>query len=107
MKEQTKTLHANQQITFQVNFKKISIAQTDPTYPQGTFFLCGARMFDDDTSDAYPDPTEDSTYVLYISPLTNTTMIAKINENRTYDILNPLAYYVLDQTTNFTYISRF
>jgi hypothetical protein len=98
MKTQTKTLNPNQQITFQINFKKMT---------EGTNFLCCARMFDDDTSDAYPDPTEDTTHVLLISPLTNTTIIAKIKENKTLDLLNPAAWTVLGQSTEQTYILNF
>lgn len=104
MKEQSKIIPPNHIITFQVNFKKISLAEGGQ-YPMGTFFLCGTRMFIPDTSDAYPDPTVDSTYALYISPLTSTTMIAKFAGDLV--VLNPAAWTVLGMTTDFEYYLEF
>ena len=105
MKEQSKKIPPNHIITFQVNFKKITTAGAEGQYPMGTFFLCGTRMYAPDTSDAYPDPTVDSTYALAILPLVNTTMIAKFAGDLV--VLNPAAWTVLGSTTDFEYFLEF
>ncbi len=97
--EQSDYIDPNQVITFNVNFKKMTIVDGGQ-YPMGTFFICGARMQAGE-GDAYPDPTEDSTYVVYISPLTNTTGIARFAGELV--VLNPQAWTWLGQSTDFEY----
>ncbi len=97
--EQSDYIDPNQVITFNVNFKKITVVDGGQ-YPMGTFFICGARMQAGE-GDAYPDPTVDSTYVVYISPLTNTTGIARFAGELV--VLNPMAWTWLGQSTDFEY----
>jgi hypothetical protein len=67
----------------------------------GTFFLACSGMRRTDQTDAWPDPTEDSTYAVYISPLTNTTAIVKFGGELV--VLNPGAWTYLGQSTEFEY----
>jgi hypothetical protein len=76
IKKQNPNVPANQDLTFQVNFTKFTLVEGG-TYPMGTFFILGTRMFNPDTGRGYGDPIEDSTYVLYISPLTDQVNVAK------------------------------
>jgi hypothetical protein len=90
----------NQVVTFNVNFKKISMVDGGQ-YPFGSFFLCGARLQAGE-GDEYPDPTVDSTYALFIAPLANMTAIVKFSGELT--VLNPAAWtYLTPQSTDFEY----
>ncbi len=100
MKAQNANIPYNQDLTFRVNFKKFTNVEGG-SYPMGTFFICGTRMFNPDTGRGYGDPIADSTYVLYISPLTNTTMIAKCWGDLV--ILDPSAWTPIGVSTDFTY----
>ena len=91
---------ANHVISFTVNFKKMTIVDGGG-YPMGTFFLCADGMRRSDSTDVWPDPTEDSTYAVYISPLTNTTAIVKFGGE--LNVLNPAAWTYLIQTTDMEY----
>ena len=91
---------ANHVISFTVNFKKMTL-QDGGGYPMGTFFLCADGMRRADSTDVWADPTEDSTYAVYISPLTNTTAIVKFGGE--LNVLNPAAWTYLGQSTDFEY----
>lgn len=100
MIEQSEFLDPNQEITFNVNFKKISLVDGG-AYTTGTFFLLGARIQTRD-DDAYPDPTVDSTYALIIAPLANMTAIVKFAGE--LNVLNPAAWtWLTPQSTDFEY----
>ncbi len=101
IKEQNANTSPNQDLTFQVNFKSATLVEGG-TYPMGTFFICGTRMFNPDTGRGYGDPIEDSTYVLYISPLTNTTAVAKFSGELA--VLDPSGWtYLAAPSTDFEY----
>ena len=91
---------ANHVISFTVNFRKMTAVEGGG-YPMGTFFLACSGMRRTDQTDAWPDPTEDSTYAVYISPLTNTTAIVKFGGELV--VLNPGAWTYLGQSTEFEY----
>jgi len=87
----------NSEITFNVNFKKI----------ESSFFAVSMRMVQRDTSETYPDsdPTEEGSYVVMISPLTQQIMIARVlgvdEGGAEYDFLNPATWKPLAATTDF------
>jgi len=88
----------NQIVTFNVNFKKISVVEGGQ-YEMGTFFLCGARL---KAESEYPDPTVDSTYALFIAPLANITAIVKFAGE--LNVLNPASWtWLTPQSTDFEY----
>ena len=90
----------NLALTFNVNFKKISVVDGGQ-YAMGTFFLCGFRL-QAGNGDAYPDPTVDSTYALFIAPLANMTAIVKFAGDLV--VLNPAAWtWLTPQSTDFEY----
>ena len=100
MREQSEFNDPNQLISFNVNFKKMSVVE-DGQYPMGTFFACGARI-QTRGDDAYPDPTVDSTYVLFIAPLANITGIAKVAGE--LQILDPSSWtWLTEQSMDFEY----
>ncbi len=90
----------NHVISFTVNFKKMTTVEGGG-YPMGTFFLCADGMRRSDSTDVWPDPTEDSTYAVYISPLTNTTAIVKFGGD--LNVLNPGAWTHLVESTEMEY----
>ncbi len=96
---QNANIDPNQNITFKVNFNKITNVPGG-TYEAagGTYFVCGTRMYN---PRGYGDPIEDSTYVLFISPLTHTSMIAKFSGDLA--ILDPSSWTVMAQSTDFEY----
>lgn len=87
----------NSEITFNVNFKKI----------ESSFFAVSMRMVQRDTSESYPDsdPTEEGSYVLMISPLQQTIMLARVlgidEGGAQYDFLNPGLWKQLAATQDF------
>lgn len=90
----------NQMLTFNVNFKKISVVDGGQ-YAMGTFFICGFRL-QAGSGDAYPDPTADSTYALFIAPLANITAIVKFAGDLV--VLDPTAWtWLTPQSTDFEY----
>lgn len=90
----------NQMLTFNVNFKKISVVDGGQ-YAMGTFFICGFRL-QAGSGDAYPDPTADSTYALFIAPLANMTAIVKFSGDLV--VLDPTAWtWLTPQSTDFEY----
>ena len=96
--DQSEYLDPNQVVTFNVNFKKISLVEGGQ-YEMGTFFICGARL---NAASEYPDPTVDSTIVLFIAPLANLTGIAKFSGE--LNVLNPAAWtWLTPQSTDFEY----
>ncbi len=100
VKVQNNNISPNQDITFQVNFKKYTVVEGG-TYPMGTFFLCGTRMFNPDTSRGYGDPIADSTYILYISPLTDQVNVAKLSGDLV--ILNPALWTYWAEAATFDF----
>jgi len=88
---------ANSEITFNVNFKKI----------ESSFFAVSMRMVQRDTAETYPDsdPTEEGSYVVMISPLDNTIMLARVmgveEGGAEYDFLNPATWTPLATTQDF------
>jgi hypothetical protein len=86
---QNANVSPNQDLTFRINFLKV----------ESTFFLCGMRGFP--PTGGYFDPLEDSTYVLSISPLENTTSIAKYSGENV--ALTPQYWTYLGQSTDFEY----
>ncbi len=91
----------NEEITFNVNFKKF----------ESSFFALSVRMVQRDTSEALPDsdPTHEGSYVLYFSPLENKITLSRVmgdpeggNEGGSqYDFLNPSLWTHFAETTNF------
>ena len=98
--QQSEFVDPNQSIMFNVNFKKMTVVDGGQ-YAFGTFFICGARL-QAGAGDEYPDPTEDSTYVVFIAPLANITAIAKFAGELV--VLNPGAWtWLTPQSTDFEY----
>jgi FlgD Ig-like domain len=91
----------NQEITFNVNFKKIT----------NSFFALSTRLVQRDTAETLPDsdPTHEGSYVLFFSPLENTIMLSRVmgdeeggNEGGAlYDFLNPEQWTHYGATTDF------
>ncbi len=92
----------NQEITFNVNFKKI----------ESSFFAVSMRMVQRDTSESFPDsdPTVEGSYVLYFSPLESKITLSRVLGNpeggdeggAEYDFLNPAQWLHFAETTDFT-----
>jgi hypothetical protein len=87
---QNANINPNQEITFEVNFLKISLVPGG-SYEAlgGTFFLLGTRMFNMEHR-GYGNPIEDSTYVLIMSPLGDWVNVAKFSGELA--VLNPAGY---------------
>ncbi|MBI1932289.1 MAG: T9SS type A sorting domain-containing protein [Ignavibacteriales bacterium] len=91
----------NQEITFNVNFKKIT----------NSFFAVSMRLVQRDTSESLPDsdPTHEGSYVLFFSPLTDQITLSRVlgdveggdEGGAQYDFLNPAQWQHFAATTDF------
>ncbi len=91
----------NQEITFNVNFKKI----------ESSFFAVSMRLTQRDTAETLPDtdPTHEGSYVLLISPLENKILLSRVmgdaeggdEGGAEFDFLNPAQWTHFGQKTDF------
>jgi len=91
----------NQEITFNVNFKKI----------ESSFFAISMRLTQRDTAETLPDsdPTHEGSYVMLLSPLENKILLSRVmgdedggNEGGAeYDFLNPAQWTHFAEKTDF------
>ena len=94
IREQSKLIPANHEINFRVKF--------DAGMQDGAWFSVSTRLFTEDTSRAFPDPTEESYYSLNIDPINDGTQIIKVNQQ--YGLIQPAAWIsVSDPTGDFDY----